>query len=154
MNQDKIKKDFKIYLIIYPILVFTVVAGVIYIYRMTRLQAPEPGALELIAENEAKNFGENHNTMDCVNESLQRLKTCDIDDIKSRIANKLFLQKCLLRTKKSTEICDEIVMQQKNQNLNTVRWVAHTCANHKEIHNVVCVNTLEAVEDYCRVKAP
>jgi len=154
MIQKTLQKEFKIYLVIFAALVLTAMAGAAYIYRLAHQQVPEPGELVQVAEKEAADFAPNRNTRDCVEESLRRLQTADIADLKSRVTNKLFLQKCLLITKKSTEPCDEIVKQEKNPNINTPRWLAHTCANHKEIHNVVCANTLEAVETFCHETAP
>ncbi|MDH4261710.1 MAG: hypothetical protein OEV78_01555 [Spirochaetia bacterium] len=147
---NKIKNDLKIYLTILLILTTVVILGSAYIYHITKTDLPEIDKLKDIAIKQVSEFTKNSsNNTDCINETLIHLKSCEIGDFKCRVINKIFLQQCLINTKKSLNICSEILSQPKNENVKTSRWVTSTCRNHKEIHNVVCSNTLDAVEEFC-----
>ena len=149
---NKIKKDFKIYLKILSFLTVGVLFVSIYIYHITNTDLPQRDALKNMAITQVTEFTKNNsNNIDCINHTLIRLKSCEIGDFKCRVINKIFLQNCLINTKKSLNICNEIINQPKNENVITSRWVVNTCANHREIHNIVCSNTLDSVEQFCKI---
>jgi len=143
------KKELKIYLLIAFLLMLLIAMGTSYIYYLVKKDIPEPSALSQKAISEAEEFGKKRNNQECIEESLRKMKACDISEIKCRVYNKIFLKHCLGGTKKSNELCNEILNQHNNQSVKTGRWVSNTCANHPEIHNIVCDNTLKTVEDYC-----
>ena len=149
---NNVKKDFKIYLTILSFLTVVVLVVSIYIYRITNTDLPEREVLKNIAVKQVMEFTKNNsNNIDCINHTLDSLKSCEIGNFKCRVINKIFLQNCLINTKKSLNICNEILDQPKNENVITSRWVVNTCANHKEIHNIVCSNTLDSVEQFCKI---
>lgn len=154
---NKRAKEFKIYSGIIFVTLLLTFMGTAYIYWLNRTTIPDIAAIRQETEKEGREFGANKIMDDCVNESLNRIKLCNVSDYTCRVKNKLFLQQCLvyskIEKKKTPGICDEILDQVNNKDAKIPGWTTQTCANHKDIHNIVCANTLEAVESYCRAKS-
>jgi len=142
------QKEFKIYLSIYALAIVIISAAAVYIYRKIQTEIPDVQAIETRVIPQAIEFGKSHSTKNCVEETLNQVKPCDVNNLECMVSGKIFLKTCLQQAKPDQNLCGQIGQTMHGEH-KTREWIAQQCLNHPEIQNSVCMKTLEEQVSYC-----
>ncbi|MDH4199663.1 MAG: hypothetical protein OEV66_04705 [Spirochaetia bacterium] len=143
-----LKKEFRVFMVVYAVLVIAIIVGANYVYQMIDSDLPDMAIIEPMIIKDANAFARQKNIKDCIEEDLIKIKPCDVHDLKCRITGKIFIEQCLKVASPVRDYC--IAFPRGDEIAKTASWEDHLCSLYPKINTVVCVNTMESVAQYCK----